>query len=122
MSGLVGIGLTRNRFKDRFPKVGEYHLDWLALILLGAGIVVMTIEHFATSAENRELRVELADVSTRAEEAAQAGEARERLIRTFEGTLECTFIADWKDHPGDKTPIGWPKGSPAIHVVDAEED
>jgi hypothetical protein len=122
VSGLVGIGLTRDRFKGKFPKVGEYHLDWFALILLGAGIVVMTIDHFAASKENRELRAELAEVETHAKEALEAGAAQERIIRTFQGTLKCTFVADWKNHPGDKIPIAWPKGYPAIHIVNAEED
>jgi hypothetical protein len=59
VSGLVAIGFSREGVKQRFPKLSEFHLDIVALILLGSGLLMSVVDHYASESEVSSLRGQL---------------------------------------------------------------
>lgn len=60
-SGLVSIGLSRDAFKNRFPRSKGLHLDWVALALLIIGLVVAAVDYRNASKKLIALTIELKD-------------------------------------------------------------
>lgn len=46
LGGLLSVGLSRERVKQRYAKIGDYHLDVAALAVLVLGLVVSAIDHW----------------------------------------------------------------------------
>jgi len=45
LGGLLSIGLSRDRVKQRYPVVRDYHLDVCATVLLVLGLLASAFEH-----------------------------------------------------------------------------
>jgi hypothetical protein len=54
--GLLSVGLSRERVKQRYPAIGDYHLDVVALAVLAIGFVVLAVDHFQSDRSIRTLR------------------------------------------------------------------
>jgi len=76
IGGLLGIGLSRERVKKRFPAVGDYHLDIVAVIILVVGLILSAVEH------------------QRSEQALRESESK---IRTLSLEIRINISAKWKD-------------------------
>jgi hypothetical protein len=90
LSGLAGIGFSRDSVKDRFPWVRDFHLDWAALALLTCGLSVSAIDHVLAERQIESL--------------AQAS----RSVRSFEIDFDVQFTSDW---------TGSPPASPRVMVM-----
>ena len=45
IAGFVGIGLSREWVKRKFPTIKEKQLDVIALVILAIGLVISTIDY-----------------------------------------------------------------------------
>jgi hypothetical protein len=76
VGGLLGVGLSRDRVKRRFPAVGDYHLDIVAVILLVVGLALSAFDHYGSELALRE---------------------SESKIRTLGLEMNINVSAKWKD-------------------------
>jgi len=81
LSGLAGIGLSRDSIKNRFRWVRNLHFDWVALVLLCCGLLVSTIDHINAAKQIAELE----EVSNR--------------VQSFVIDFDIQFTSNWKDAP-----------------------
>jgi len=44
LAGMIGIGLSRDWAKKRFPMIRDLHLDWAALLLLVIGLIISALD------------------------------------------------------------------------------
>ena len=81
LAGLATIGLTRDTVRNRFPRVRDFHLDWVAVALIGCGLVISALDHVSTVRQ-------IASV-----------EAASQSVRSFEIDFDIQFKSDWSDGP-----------------------
>ena len=81
ISGLAGIGFSRDSVKNRFPWVRDFHLDLFAVALLVCGLYVAANDHLLAERQIESL--------------AKAS----RTVRSFEIDLDVQFTADWTGNP-----------------------
>jgi hypothetical protein len=81
LSGLTGIGLSRESVKRRFPRVADLHLDWFAIGVLFLGLGVSAAGHL------------------RAERQIESLEESSHRVRSFEVDFDIQFTADWEGVP-----------------------
>ena len=65
VGGLLSVGLSRERVKQRYTAVGDYHLDVAALALLLLGLAVSAIDHLQSerSVDALKLETDYSDVA-----------------------------------------------------------
>jgi hypothetical protein len=79
VGGLAGIGLSREAAKERFPRVRDFHLDWVAIAFLVLGLLISALDYRSTSRQLASLEV-----------------ATHR-IQSFAVDIDVQFTADWKE-------------------------
>ena len=55
IGGLLSVGLSRGTVKSRYPAVGDYHLDVVALVLLVVGLLLSALDHISTERQLSDL-------------------------------------------------------------------
>lgn len=81
LAGVAGIGLSRERVKNRFRWVRDLHLDYVALALLCCGLIVSAIDHFNAANQIKKL------------------ERATNRVQSFEIDFDIQFISNWKAGP-----------------------
>jgi hypothetical protein len=99
ISGMAGIGLSRDSVKSRFPWVRDFHLDWVAIVLLICALFVSAFDHLATVRQV----VFLEETSHR--------------VRSFEINLDIQFKSTWKSNP-PQSPCVWLLDSSPVAKAD----
>jgi hypothetical protein len=60
IAGLVGIGVSREKAKARLPWIRDFHLDWIAIVLLILGLVLSAYDHWTTGVKMEHLHASVA--------------------------------------------------------------
>lgn len=58
LGGLIGIGLFREWIKLNYPLINDFHLDYIALIILIIGLAITAIDHSKQSRNLKQLENE----------------------------------------------------------------
>jgi len=58
IAGFIGIGLSREWVKRKFPRIQEKQLDWISLVILAIGLVISAIDYSEQSITLRNLEDE----------------------------------------------------------------
>jgi hypothetical protein len=45
VAGIIGIGLSREWVKRKFPRISEKHLDFVSLVILAIGLLISAIDY-----------------------------------------------------------------------------
>ena len=95
VSGVLSVGLSRQKVQHRHPAIKNWHLDTGALGLLVLGLMLSAVDHRASERQVSSLRSEV------------------QRVHSFEVTITATTSASWKTgRPPDLIPLGFDQTKP----------
>lgn len=71
VSGVLSVGISREQVQERYPKVREYHLDLVLLVLLVVGLLISAHNYWSSQQELESLRVQVQELESQARRAAR---------------------------------------------------
>jgi len=106
VSGLTGIGLSRDQTKKRFPKVADLHLDLVAIALLVVGLIIAAIDYRAQDKELNQVRMHADEALAKHKPRSILAEHREKLISCLRDAPKGKVLVSFGMLDGEATTYG----------------
>ena len=85
VSTLAWVALSRNAVRGRFPRVQEFHLDLVVLLLVPVGVALAIVDHVGQNRLIRELQSQHAYRPLSPEVRIQVVQELDKIRRSFAG-------------------------------------